>query len=319
MDEIRNILKGIVIGVIVIGVIIVLITGGNIFFFWSIFHWLYGEIQVITGMDAQLAKGVAAIFTAIFVALPLGLIFLSFTPLPQENKGLYRAILFLLIAAFFFMAYFGGKDTYFNSKTGEVIKYYSIRPNGEYLFYSEPGYDPVTGDKLLPVTKEIISKSKGWYKEPPKPYQAPAKRTAPESIYVPPSPPPKAETKPIESYAAPPQADPDEEPTPVVKPPIYTRSTPEISTCSVRFQNIGDFGAVILNGYQGEILRLGVYETATIELTPGTYYWRGINGSKVNPFTVPNRDEYRISVRVSSQGSVAKRRVVIRNIYSRHR
>lgn len=267
-------------------------------------------------MDSQLAKGVAAIFTAIFVALPLGLIFLSFSPIPQKNKGLYRATLFLLIAAFFFMAYFGGKDTYFNPKTGEVIKYYSIRPNGEYLFFSEPGFDPVTGDKLLPVTKTIIIRSKGWYKEPPKPYQAPARQKAPESIYVPPSPaPPKVEATPVESYAAPPQVSPYEEPRPVTRPQVYTRPTPAIYTCSVRFQNIGNLGSVILNRSKREILRLGVHETATIELTPGPYYWRGANDGRMNSFNVPSRDEYRISIRVNSPQNTIARRVVIRNRY----
>lgn len=317
MDDLKKFFKGLMIGIIVLVAIIAVLTGANILFFWSIFSWLHGQVQVMTGMDPQLAKGVAAIFMAIFVAVPLGLMILSFSPIPFKNKGAYRSIFFLLAAGLFLLTYFGGKDTYFNPKTGEVVKYYSIRPNGEYLFYSEPGYDPVTGDKLLPVTKDIISKSKGWYREPAKPYQEPAKRKAPESYYVPPSPPPpKVESKPIESYAAPPQVSPDEEPTPVARPQVYTWPTPAVSTCSVRFQNIGDQGSVILNRSQREILRLGVHETATIELTPGTYYWRGANDSRINSFNVPSRDEYRISIRVNSPQNTS-RRIVIRNIYTR--
>ncbi|MEI6835786.1 MAG: hypothetical protein WCK59_03050 [Candidatus Falkowbacteria bacterium] len=199
MDEIKSFLKGLVVFAIILILVIVLLTGGNILFFWSVFEWLQGIIQVNAGLDAPLAKGVAAIAMGIIVVLPLWGIILSFSPIPQKNSGAYRLIAFLLIAAFFLLSYYAGKDVFFDRETGKAMKYYNIQPNGEYKFYSEPGYDPVTGDLLKPVTKEVISKFKGWSgKETGSNYiyQAPPRVIAPVPSPTP-APPPVTTAAPI--------------------------------------------------------------------------------------------------------------------------
>ncbi|MFA5184759.1 MAG: hypothetical protein WC456_04525 [Patescibacteria group bacterium] len=67
-------------------------------------------------------------------------------------------------------------DYYFDPGTGEALKYYSLWPDGQYKFYSGPGYDPETGDALKRVTKEVILRSRGLWPEetpapePPKPH-----------------------------------------------------------------------------------------------------------------------------------------------------
>jgi hypothetical protein len=148
---------------IVLGLLllIALLTGANILFFWSIFSWLQNTIQINAGLDGTLAKGIAAIIMAGVVMLPLGKLLISFSPIPQKQKGLYRAIIFICISIFFFFIYFGGEKTYFNNQTGEAMKYYSISPNGSYRFFSEPGYDPETGDALKIVSKETILRMQG--------------------------------------------------------------------------------------------------------------------------------------------------------------
>ena len=64
-----------------------------------------------------------------------------------------------------FASCFLSKNVFFNPNTGAPLKYYSITPDGEYKFYSSGGFDPVTGDTLKIVTKEIVLK----YLKPPKP------------------------------------------------------------------------------------------------------------------------------------------------------
>ncbi|MDD5528077.1 MAG: hypothetical protein PHO56_03855 [Patescibacteria group bacterium] len=44
---------------------------------------------------------------------------------------------------------------YFDAITGEPIAWYAKRADGEIQLFSLPGYDPVTGDLLKPITKEV--------------------------------------------------------------------------------------------------------------------------------------------------------------------
>lgn len=82
----------------------------------------------------------------------------SFLPLPQKNKNLYRAIFFVSLAVIFFGAYLLAPEVYFDRKTGQPVKYYSLRSDGTYKVFSDSGFDPETGDTLKPVTKEVIKK-----------------------------------------------------------------------------------------------------------------------------------------------------------------
>jgi hypothetical protein len=45
---------------------------------------------------------------------------------------------------------------YFDMLSGEPIVWYSERPNGEIKLFSLPGYDPMTGQLLKPINKEIV-------------------------------------------------------------------------------------------------------------------------------------------------------------------
>lgn len=167
----------------VIGVIVILIIIFVIFsilqlgFLLSIFDWLAGQVRLATGLDMRLVKGITSLLMAGIFTLPLGGLFLAFVPIPSflqkgeegENKKkknikrrAKRVLVMLIFAAFFFSYYFVSQDVYFNPSTGESLRYYSVSPYGEYQFYSTTGFDPVTGDELLPVTKDIILK---YYRE----------------------------------------------------------------------------------------------------------------------------------------------------------
>ena len=154
--------KILVVLVIVAIILVALITGTNILFFWSIFNYFQQMIMSVTGIDVALAKGLAALILALVIMLPLGSMALSLTPIPQKNKLLYRSIIFSLVALFFFFAYIGSVNMYFDAETGLPKKFYSISVSGEYKFYNRSGFDTETGDSLKPVTKEIVLKSKGF-------------------------------------------------------------------------------------------------------------------------------------------------------------
>lgn len=156
-----RIVKMVLVSVIAIIILIALITGSNILFFWSIFNWLQETICIIPAIDESLAKALAAFLVAIIVMLPLGKMALSFTPIPQKNKSLYRSLILVCVGIFFMFMYFGTEKIYFNPQTGLPMKYYSIGLDGKIKISSMNGYDPETGAKLLPVTKEAIQKMKG--------------------------------------------------------------------------------------------------------------------------------------------------------------
>ncbi len=45
---------------------------------------------------------------------------------------------------------------FFDPKTGEVRGWYWRSPDGEYEFYDNPGFQPSTGDALIPATKDVV-------------------------------------------------------------------------------------------------------------------------------------------------------------------
>jgi hypothetical protein len=47
-------------------------------------------------------------------------------------------------------------STWFNPITGEPQLWYYRYPDGRFEFYDKPGYHPVTGDQLVPVSKEVF-------------------------------------------------------------------------------------------------------------------------------------------------------------------
>lgn len=166
MESFEKFLKWVGIIILILIIVLGILTVLNIVTFVAVFNWVQHGVYRVTGLDPALAKAIAAILVAVIVAFPLGAIVKSFTPIPQKNKGAYRSSIFLVIAVVFLFIYFGGKKTFFDPQTGESIKYYIQYPNGKYKISTEPGYDPVTGEKLKRVTKEVALKLAGLEEEP---------------------------------------------------------------------------------------------------------------------------------------------------------
>lgn len=155
-----KIIKTILNYIVTVVVILAVITGVNILFFWTIFNWIQNLIHIIIGCDVFYAKALTAFFLAAVVMFPFRKVISSFLPVPQKNKRMYRPLIFVVIGILFLLLFWGSKDTYFDVKTGKALKYYSVLPNGKYRVYSEPGFDPLTGQKLKAVTPEIALKLK---------------------------------------------------------------------------------------------------------------------------------------------------------------
>lgn len=295
--DLKKIVRTVIITAVILVITIVIIALGNIAFFVSIFNWLQRSIHNVTGLDSTLAKGIAAFLVAVVIAFPLFGMVMSFMPIPQKNKGWYRAAVFMLVAAFFLFQYFGGQNTYFNPTTGLPEKYYSIGLQGEYRFFSEPGYDPVTGDKLKTVTREIIEK----FKKPPKPAPSPpiiinqVKPTPPPIV----TPPPAPKVEPVAQYQ-----EPIKEPEPVVQnkpeetsysPPLTTETnyvtTPEKPiSCQVTFNNTGNVTISIYDGEQSLMFSMFAGNRRTEHLNPGKYYFKSFNGDRLQAFEVLNQE-----------------------------
>lgn len=147
--------------VVAVLIVIVLIILAQIGMFIGIFNWLEGIVRTTTGLDAILAKAVAFLLLALLFSTPLSGFIWSFLPIPGKNKKRNRLISLSVLSILFFGSYFLSRDVYFNPETGEPVKYYSITSNGEYKFFSSDGYDPITGDKLKPVSSEMIREMEG--------------------------------------------------------------------------------------------------------------------------------------------------------------
>jgi|GEM_PF-1708934 len=292
-------------GILGLIILIALITGANILFFWSIFNWLQNTIHGFTGWDVQISKGIAAFLVAIIVALPLGRFLLAYTPIPQKNKTLYRSLTAVVIALFFLFIWFGSQNTYFDSQTGKPLKYYSISPNGTYHFFSAPGFDPVTGDRLEPVTKEIVLKSKGRGK-----IEIPKKYIIVEKIVEKPAPPPAPVAQADETEKAEATTDETADETPVEKPaPKPTeyyryKQTPKPyvppivinhdNRGIVTFRNETPYPVQILDNNQIEVFTIPAHHLSDKRMEAGQYQ-KMCGGESYGYFTVGvgTWDEYK--------------------------
>jgi hypothetical protein len=151
-----KLLNKVIIAVIAIAIFIVLLATGQILFLLQIFGWIENQVRALTGLDMMLAKGITAVLVSLILLLPIGGLFFSFFPIPQKNKKIKQFTVFSIFALLFFASYFSSSNVFFDPTNGKPLKYYSITPQGEYKFYSSDGYDPITGDKLRSINKEVV-------------------------------------------------------------------------------------------------------------------------------------------------------------------
>lgn len=146
-----------VLPIVAVGAIIVLILLVRVFLpteLWiikSVYFYVVDEIVSVTGLNRQLSGGIV-----LLLLVPL----IWVIPVLLKRRHKYNKLgwvaVLLYIAGFSVSMFFLGKDLYFKAKDGKVLKYYSVRQNGEIVIFDNPGYDPQTQAKLKPVTQEIV-------------------------------------------------------------------------------------------------------------------------------------------------------------------
>ena len=154
-----KLLKNIIIAGIALIILIILIAAGQILFLLQIFGWIENQVRSIAGTDVLVAKGIAALLISLLLILPIWGFIMSFLPVPQKHKKEKRLFVFVIFALLCFASYFSSKNVYFDVRTGEPMKYYSISPTtGEYNFSSSSGFDRLTGDKMQKINRDVIVK-----------------------------------------------------------------------------------------------------------------------------------------------------------------
>lgn len=147
-----------VVAFIILAVFLLLIAAGQLVFFLEMFGWFQHQVRSLTGTDVLIANGITAVLMAVIFTLPLWALLVSFLPVPQGNKKMYRSSVFVIFAVLSLASYLFSQDVFFDAGTGEPLKYYAVRPDGQYKFYSTRGYDALTGDTLKGVTKDVIAR-----------------------------------------------------------------------------------------------------------------------------------------------------------------
>ncbi|MFH1161722.1 MAG: hypothetical protein V1696_00360 [Candidatus Jorgensenbacteria bacterium] len=158
----KGIFRTLVVVFIVLAAFLLLIAAGQLVFFFEMFGWFQHQVRSLTGADVLIANGIAAVIMAIIFALPLLAFLRSFLPFPQRKRVMYRVSILSFFAILFFASYILSQDVFFDPDTGAPLKYYTIRPDGAYKFYSTGGYDAFTGDTLKRVTKEVVLRYSGF-------------------------------------------------------------------------------------------------------------------------------------------------------------
>lgn len=129
-----------------------------VFGYFGAFNWIALKVRLLTGLDMSLVNSLTLVLMAIFFGTPLGGFIWSFFPIPMKNKKIKRFSFLISLAALCFISFFTSKNVYFDPASGEPRMYYSIGIDGKYNLYETDGFDTQTGDKLLPITKEVIKK-----------------------------------------------------------------------------------------------------------------------------------------------------------------
>jgi hypothetical protein len=150
------------IAIVVIAVILIIagyifIDSFKIVLVLKVFNYVVQNIVNISGMNTWLAKGLVVLVLIPFIWAIKTIVKIGIFKREKQKKGKIVAqfIVVIYIALFFFSMYFLGRDTYFGHKIGDPTKYYAVTPEG-IRFFDSPGFDPVYGKELKPVTPNLI-------------------------------------------------------------------------------------------------------------------------------------------------------------------
>lgn len=125
----------------------------------GLIDYVSNKVTNTTGVNQYLAK---AIIVALMVPLLVSAKWTFSLSSQKRIKG-YSVVAFYTVI--FYMAMFVlTKDQWFNFATGESMKYCAMNPESIHCF-DKPGYDPETGQLLVPATPELAA-IKNRYKHP---------------------------------------------------------------------------------------------------------------------------------------------------------
>jgi len=132
-----------------------LVRAAEFFWVYQIYAWTFDAIRSSTGLDGGLARPLAILLTAaIYLSLPAIGIFL----LTRQRQREAFLILGLGLPLLLLLMYLMGRDVYFSPLTGQPVKYYHIDRAGRVEIFSQDGFHPKTGERLRPITPEIVVK-----------------------------------------------------------------------------------------------------------------------------------------------------------------
>lgn len=135
--------------------LLVLVRSLEFFWAYQTFVWIFNVIRSSTGLDRGLAYPLAVFCTVVFyLSIPSIVVFLLTRQRLREGfliLGVGLPLLLLLL-------YVLGRGVYFDPLTGAPVKYYHIDRTGNIEIASQDGFDPKTGDRLRPVTRDIALK-----------------------------------------------------------------------------------------------------------------------------------------------------------------
>jgi len=144
-------------GGVLVGVTALFFLARAVEFFWvyQVYMWVLNGIRSGTSLDAGLARPLAILLTvAVYLSVPTIGVFL----LTQRRKREALLLLGIGLPLILLLMYVLGRNVYFNPLTGDPAKYYHIDRGGLVEIFSQDGFHPKTGERLRPITREIVVK-----------------------------------------------------------------------------------------------------------------------------------------------------------------
>lgn len=126
-------------------------------FFWvyQVYVWVLNGIRSSTGLDSGLARPFAVLLTvAFYLSVPTIGIFL----LTRRRQREALLLLGIGLPLILLLMYLLGRNVFFNPLTGDPVKYYHVDRGGLVEIFLQDGFHPKTGERLRPITREIVVK-----------------------------------------------------------------------------------------------------------------------------------------------------------------
>jgi hypothetical protein len=124
---------------------------GNYFTVRSVYRHFVDSLADKLGWNQYLINALVLVgLVPFFYAVKL-----FFSPFNKTNRRMGALLMTCMAVAYNLFFYFGTRDAAFGFGHRQVLKYYARTDKG-IVFYDRPGFDPMTGQELKPVTPEVV-------------------------------------------------------------------------------------------------------------------------------------------------------------------